>query len=152
MVNSIHTAPRHVLTRTPPRKIANKASFSEYNLPIPLICVWASCQLDVGGSRHGWGLFLQQTELKGRAPQTAEYASPPALPAQSIYSNKFLTILLLDHLIRREELAGGGTGEGLPQDQADWKEATEGFLGGQEAKFVVQEVGDEASVEEVTDG
>ncbi len=75
------------------------------------------------------------------------------LPSQcGLLFKKLRTIRLFDHLIRRKELAGGGAGEGLPQHQADWKEATEGLLGWQEAKFVVQEMGDEAGIEEMADG
>ncbi len=29
--------------------------------PSSFICPWPSCHLDLGGSRHGWGLFLEQT-------------------------------------------------------------------------------------------
>ncbi len=60
--NSIHTAAWHNWTRTPARNVVQKAVFSLIHFPASFICLWPSCYFDLGGSRHGWGLFLKQTE------------------------------------------------------------------------------------------
>ncbi len=49
--NSIHTAAWHAWT----------AVFSLIHFPASFIRLWPSCHFDLGGSRHGWGLFLEQT-------------------------------------------------------------------------------------------
>ncbi len=61
--NSIHTATWHDWTQTPPLNIVQKAVFSLMHFPASFICLWPSCHSDFGGSRHGWGLFLEQTEF-----------------------------------------------------------------------------------------
>ncbi len=60
--NSRHTAALHALTRTPPRYIVQKAVFSLINFPASFIHLWPSCHFDLGGSGHGWELFLKQNE------------------------------------------------------------------------------------------
>ncbi len=59
--NSNHTAAWHAWTRTPPLNIVLKAVFSLIHCPASFIRLWQSCHSDLGGSRHGWGLFLEQT-------------------------------------------------------------------------------------------
>ncbi len=43
--------------------IVLKAVFSLIHLPASFIRLWPSCHFDLVGSRHGWGLFLEQTEF-----------------------------------------------------------------------------------------
>ncbi len=60
--SSIHTAAWHAWTRTPPLKTVQKAVFSlihfsaSFILPLAIVPFW------LGGSRHDWGLFLEETE------------------------------------------------------------------------------------------
>ncbi len=56
--NSIHTAAWHAWTRTPPLRFVIKAVYSLIHFPASFIYL-----SDLGGSRHGWGLFLEQTAV-----------------------------------------------------------------------------------------
>ncbi len=60
--NSIHTAAWHAWTRTSPLNFVLKAVFSLIHFPASFIRLLPSCHSDLGGSRHGWMLFLEQTE------------------------------------------------------------------------------------------
>ncbi len=60
--NSIHTAAWHAFTRTSPLNFVLPAVFSLIHFPASFIRLWPSSHSDLGGSRHGWGLFLEQTE------------------------------------------------------------------------------------------
>ncbi len=60
--NYIHTATRNAWTRTPPRNFVHKAVLYRIHFPASFTGIWPSCHFDLGGSRHGWGLFLEQTE------------------------------------------------------------------------------------------
>ncbi len=60
-VNSIHTANWHAWTRTPPLNIVQKVVFSLIHYPASFICLWPIVPFWLGGSRHGWGLFVEQT-------------------------------------------------------------------------------------------
>ncbi len=51
-------------------RLNTKSVFSLIHLPASFICLWPSCHSDLGGSRHGWGLFLEQTEY----PQTLVFS------------------------------------------------------------------------------
>ncbi len=55
--NSIHTATRHAWARAPTRNTIQRAVFSLIHFPASFIRLWSS--------RHGWGLFLEQTEFLG---------------------------------------------------------------------------------------
>ncbi len=60
--NSIHTVVRHALTRSPARNIVQKTILFVIHFSISLIWFWPSCHFDLGGLRHGWGLFLEQAD------------------------------------------------------------------------------------------
>ncbi len=61
--NSIYTAACHAWTRTPSLNIVKKAVFSLIHFAVSFTCLWPLCHFDFGGSRHGWGLFLERTEF-----------------------------------------------------------------------------------------
>ncbi len=63
---SIHTSAWHAWTRTPPLNFVLEAVFSLIHFPASFIRLWPFVPFWFGGSRHGWGLFLEQTEF----PQT----------------------------------------------------------------------------------
>ncbi len=61
---STHSVARHAWTRKSSRTIVQKAVFSDYNFPVLLI----SHPLELGVSRHGWRLFLEQTDVDTESP------------------------------------------------------------------------------------
>ncbi len=66
--NSIHTAVRHAWTRTPFLNIVQEAVFFLIHFSASFIHLWPLCHSDLGGSRHGWGLFLEQTKYLQSLP------------------------------------------------------------------------------------
>ncbi len=60
--NSIHIATWHAWTETSPHNIVQKVVFSLIHLAASFIRLWPLCHSDLGGSIHGWGQFLKQTQ------------------------------------------------------------------------------------------
>ncbi len=56
------TAARPDWTRTPPSSCIRKVVTFQDIFPTQEIRLWPACPSDLGGSRHGWGSLLEQTD------------------------------------------------------------------------------------------
>ncbi len=89
----MHTAAWHAWTRTPPLNFVLKAVFSRIHFPAPFIRLWPSCHSDLGGSRHGWELFLEQTEFLQNQLELKSFTAAPQVAWQLLHKCSSLKLL-----------------------------------------------------------